>query len=80
MYVIPETEEEEKILEWERRHDLPEFARTEMRSSSRKRHLDCGHVIDGSEPYRYHVRKERGCSGIIQETACEFCSRQDNRY
>lgn len=39
--------------------------------------LDCGHVIDGSEPYRYMVWKVPGTVGVEQRLDCEFCSRRD---
>lgn len=56
------------------------FARTCTRRSSLKRKLECGHWIDGSEPYRYHVSKHYGDAEISQRRDCEFCAREDTRY
>lgn len=70
----------EEYLAWERLQDRPAFARTETRHTKLKRRLDCGHVVDGTEPYRYHVHKDRGREGVVQETACELCARRDNAY
>lgn len=42
--------------------------------------LDCGHVVDGSEPYRYHVWKVPGSRGVEQRLECEFCARRDARH
>jgi hypothetical protein len=57
------------------------FARTEHRHARLKRQVDCGHWIDGTEPYRYQVWK-LNCDprGVIhQRTDCEFCARRDAR-
>lgn len=57
------------------------FRRTETRRTILKRLLDCGHWIDGSEPYRYQVWRlnldPRG--EITQRRDCEFCARSDLR-
>lgn len=55
------------------------FHRVETRRARLKRRTDCGHVIDGSEPYRYQVWKVPGTAGVGQRTDCEFCSRRDLR-
>jgi hypothetical protein len=57
----------------------PLFSRLERRRTRLKRALDCGHVIDGSEPYRYQVWKMPGTVGVEQRADCEFCSRVDER-
>ena len=56
------------------------FARTCTRRARLKRPLDCGHVIDGSEPYRYQVWRVNGDprGAISQRTDCEFCARHDD--
>ena len=60
------------------RADEHAFARSETRRTRLKRGpLDCGHVIDGSEPYRYHVWKVRGTAGVEQRRECEFCARRE---
>jgi hypothetical protein len=53
------------------------FARTCTRRARLKRRCDCGHYIDGSEPYRYIVWKLNGDAAITQRTDCEFCARAD---
>jgi hypothetical protein len=77
MYVIPETDEEQEAIDWLARQERPEFHREETRHALLKRRLDCGHVIDGSEPYRYSVWKERGRAGVVQSRTCEPCARRD---
>jgi hypothetical protein len=58
------------------------FHREERRRSRLKRLCDCGHWIDGTEPYRYQVWRlisdPRGA--IRQRLDCEFCARVDSRY
>jgi hypothetical protein len=70
----------EAALAWERRQHEPAFERVEVRRSRLKRRCDCGHWIDGSEPYRYAVWKVRGAAGVEQRLDCEFCARVDARY
>lgn len=53
------------------------FVRSCVRRARLKRRLDCGHWIDGSEPYRYQVWKLNGDREISQRTDCEFCARGD---
>ena len=55
------------------------FSRTCTRRSKLKRKLECGHWIDGSEPYRYHVSKCYGDAELTQRRDCEFCARVDLR-
>lgn len=56
------------------------FHRVDSRRTRLKRRLDCGHVIDGSEPYRYVVWKLNGDVGITQRLDCETCARRDASY
>lgn len=56
------------------------FYRSETRRTRLKRDCDCGHVIDGSEPYRYQVGKLTGATRLFQRYDCEFCARDDSRY
>jgi hypothetical protein len=56
------------------------FHRVDRRRTRLKRRLDCGHVIDGSEPYRYVVFKLNGADRIVQQLDCEFCARRDDSY
>lgn len=58
------------------------FYRTERRKTRLKRLCDCGHWIDGTEPYRYQVWKLRSSSTarVEQRLDCEFCARADNAY
>jgi hypothetical protein len=58
------------------------FYRAESRKSRLKRLCDCGHWIDGTEPYRYQVWKLRPSQsrGVEQRLDCEFCARTDNSY
>ena len=58
------------------------FARTETRRRRLKALMDCGHWIDGSEPYRYQVwRLNSAPRGVIeQRTECEECARRDYNY
>lgn len=57
------------------------FWRSETRRTRLKRGpLDCGHVIDSSEPYRYSVGKMVGATVLFQRLDCEFCARVDARY
>ncbi len=57
------------------------FKRSETRRTILKRGpLDCGHVIDGTEPYRYFVGKFNGDAELIQMRDCEFCARSDLRF
>ena len=55
------------------------FHREERRKTRLKRLCDCGHWIDGSEPYRYQVWKLNMDAEITQRTDCEFCARGDLR-
>jgi hypothetical protein len=70
----------ESYLAWEEQQSQPAFFREEVRHACLKRLCDCGHWIDGTEPYRYMVWKDRGTPGILQRTDCEFCARKDNSY
>jgi hypothetical protein len=74
--------DEEAIEKYERWLSRLAFARTTTRRAKLKKQLDCGHVIDGTEPYRYSVwRRNYDDRGVIhQRTDCEFCARKDNRY
>jgi len=74
------TDEEREAYEWEANQLKPEFFRSETRRTRLKRLCDCGHWIDGTEPYRYMVWKDRGDDGIQQRTDCEFCARKDDSY
>lgn len=65
---------------WLARQGALAFSRIAHRRAKLKRRLDCGHVIDGSEPYRYQVWKGNGDAGLTQRTDCEFCARGDSRY
>lgn len=56
------------------------FQRFCVRRARLKRKLECGHWIDGSEPYRYGVWKHYGDDRIWQRTDCEECARVDARY
>jgi len=56
------------------------FYRVAVRRARLKRRLDCGHVIDGSEPYRYQVFKIREDVSIMQRLDCEPCARVDGCY
>lgn len=53
------------------------FVRDCVRRARLKRRCDCGHWIDGAEPYRYQVWKLNGDRQITQRTDCEWCARQD---
>lgn len=67
------------LVEYERWLTGFAFARECRRKARWKRLLDCGHWIDGSEPYRYQVWKLNCETGIAQRTDCEFCCRGDLR-
>lgn len=58
------------------------FHREERRRRRLKVQLDCGHWIDGTEPYRYQVWKLRSDprGKIHQRPDCEFCAREDASY
>lgn|GEM_PF-6236031 len=56
------------------------FYRVVVRRARLKRRCDCGHVIDGSEPYRYQVFKLRCERWITQRLDCEPCARADGCY
>lgn len=56
------------------------FERAEVRKSSRRRDLQCGHIIDATEPYRYYVAKVIGIEPLLQVTECDFCMRVGTRY
>lgn len=79
---IAETESDDDFADYERWLARYSFVRTVVRRALRKRLCDCGHVIDGSEPYRYAVwRRNYDDRGVIhQRTDCEFCARADSRY
>lgn len=76
--VLDDTEQLAVALAWERAQLMPAFERTEERTTILKRRCDCGHWIDGSEPYRYQVWKMRhDGSRLEQRRDCEFCARVD---
>jgi hypothetical protein len=56
------------------------FERAEIRRTSRRRNLSCGHAIDAREPYRYYVAKLIGIDGLLQVLQCDTCMRSGNRY
>ena len=58
------------------------FHREERRKRRLKCLCDCGHWIDGTEPYRYQVwRFVSDPRGVIrQRLDCEFCAREDASY
>lgn len=66
-------------LAWEAQQARPEFTRTVERVRKLKTLLDCGHWIDCSSLYRYHVSKHRG-EPLFQRTDCEDCARVDSRF
>jgi hypothetical protein len=65
-------------LAWEKVQEGFAFHRVDYRHTKLKRRVDCGHVIDGTEPYRYQVWKIRREIALGQRTDCEFCARSDN--
>ena len=71
---------ERDYFEGSRRERPWEFARAEVRRSSRRRSLTCGHEADATEPYRYFVGKAREVEQLVQATDCDFCMRRDSRY
>lgn len=74
------TAAEADYLAWERRRSAVSFARECIRRARLKRRLDCGHTVDGSEPYRYQVwRFNLDPPGVSQRTDCEQCARVDLR-
>lgn len=56
------------------------FHRAELRRTSRRRRLDCGHTIDAREPYRYSVAKINGVAELLQVAECDFCMRSGCHY
>jgi hypothetical protein len=58
------------------------FHREERRKTRLKRLCDCGHWIDGTEPYRYAVWRLRSDprGRVTQRLECEFCARADASY
>lgn len=57
------------------------FFRVDHVEHARKKMLlDCGHWIDGSEPYRRCVGRLAGSTEVWERTDCEFCSRADSTY
>lgn len=66
-------------LAWFKHQSALAFSRIADRRALRKRRCDCGHWIDGSEPYRYQVWKQNGDETISQRTDCEACARADLR-
>lgn len=71
--------DEEEWQEYERWLGAYSFQRIEVRKRRLKTQLDCGHWIDGSEPYRYMVWRTNGMprGRVEQHTDCEFCARRD---
>ncbi len=70
----------EQALAWEASQAAFAFHRTDERHTRLKRHGDCGHWIDGSEPYRYQVWLLNGEDRLGQRIDCEFCARDDSRF
>lgn len=70
----------EAFLRREQRIGTTAFQRFCTRRARLKRTLECGHVVDASEPYRYGVWKLYGDTEISQRRDCEFCARSDIRY
>lgn len=66
-------------LAWLKRQSALAFSRIAHRKAKLKRLCDCGHWIDGSEPYRYQVWKQNGDERLSQRTDCEACARADLR-
>ena len=66
-------------LAWLKKQSALAFSRIANRRAKLKRRCDCGHWIDGSEPYRYQVWKCNGDQTISQRTDCETCAREDLR-
>jgi len=75
-------EDLESYLEWQEKQDSYAFFREETRKRRLKFRADCGHLVDGTEPYRYQAwRINRMPRGVIeQRTDCEFCARKDVSY
>lgn len=80
MTVPDDTDQLAAALAWERAQTALAFERVETRKSILKRYLDCGHWIDGSEPYRYQVWKRNCDPELTQRLDCEFCAREDQAY
>jgi len=80
--VQEELTEEEAYIQFEERRLAYAFFRVCKRKRRLKVKLDCGHTIDGSEPYRYSVWRTNDMppGTIEQRTDCEFCARRFDRY
>lgn len=63
-----------------RRDGTYAFHRSEIRATSRRRELDCGHTIDPRELYRYSVAKVIGIGPLQQVYECDFCMRSSHHY
>lgn len=80
---VEETLTEEDLYWQAEAHRLAfAFFRVEKRRRRLKVKLDCGHTIDGSEPYRYSVWRTNDMprGKIEQRTDCEFCARRFDKY
>ena len=68
--------------EWAAKQAAYAFYRVDRRKRRLKFRADCGHLVDGTEPYRYIVSRINGWPrGVIeQRTDCEFCARADEGY
>jgi hypothetical protein len=70
----------DSYLAWERKQEAFAFHRVDERKTILKRRCDCGHWIDGTEPYRYQVWKLNSDTTISQRLDCEPCARRDASY
>jgi hypothetical protein len=72
----------EEYLAWEERQMEFAFHSVRIRKRRLKFRADCGHLVDGTEPYRYTVYRVNNMprGRIEQRTDCEFCAREDQVY
>lgn len=78
MVVLDDIDQLAAALAWERAQTALAFERSEARRTILKRRCDCGHWIDGGEPYRYQVWKLNRDPELTQRLDCEFCARVDS--
>jgi hypothetical protein len=78
--ILDEYQAMDAYLAWERSQSGVAFERTCTRRAILKRKLSCGHWVDGSELYRYHVHKLNCDLELTQRLDCEPCARADARY